>query len=95
MRIENWLTSRGSMLGIYRQQTTCSAANSGPMDICREGRRKQIPHPPYLQTNPSAIENYKGQKRAYQSRKREDEYDEHGTDKLSIETTRSLRRVAT
>jgi hypothetical protein len=41
------------------------------------------------------FENSKGQQRAYQSRKREDEYYQHGTHKLCIETTRPLRRVAT
>ena len=51
--------------------------------------------PPNLQTKSSAFENYKSQQRAYQSRKREDEYYQHGTHKLCIETTRSLRRVAT
>ncbi len=55
----------------------------------------QVAHPPNLQAKPGAVENYKGQHRAYQSRKREDEYYEHGTDKLSIEARRSLRRVAT
>jgi len=74
------------------------------MGIFRGGRRRQIPHPgknglgglpPNLQTKSSALENYKGQQRAYQSRKREDEYYQHGTLKLCIETTRPLRRVAT
>lgn len=70
----------------------------------RGGRWRQIPHPgknglggppPNLQTKSTAFENYKGQQRAYQSRKGEDEYYQHGTHKLCIETTRPLRRVAT